>query len=301
MTADIDRVLVFCDVVESGGFAQAAVRRGTVHSTISRQVRELERSLGVTLMTRTTRRKQLTAAGELVFRHGREIGKRYRELLHDLSRMEQIVAGELRVQSLVHVGAALVMPAAEQFRTQFPKVGLRLHFDDGPLSFHQSGLDLAITVGLPSAEDLVVRKLCDNEVVLVAAPSLVEQFGAPQAPTDLLSWPVVAYRSGAASLTSWAYEVDGQIHILEVHPSLTVNDGVSLHAMVRRGLGVGYLSRFSVSADLENGTLVELLPTTRLPPYNPVYTVKADLELVSPAVEAFERCLLTEAKRVTES
>ncbi|MEO1271399.1 MAG: LysR family transcriptional regulator, partial [Myxococcota bacterium] len=62
---DVDRVLVFRDVVESGGFSQAAARRGVVHSTISRQVKELEESLGVLLMTRTTRTRSLTAAGEL--------------------------------------------------------------------------------------------------------------------------------------------------------------------------------------------------------------------------------------------
>lgn len=299
--SDVDRVLVFRDVVEAGGFAQAAARRGTVHSTISRQVKELESSLGVPLMTRTTRTKQLTAAGELVLRYARDIGNRHAEMLHALERLEQIVGGELRVQSLVHVGAAIVMPAVDAFAEQFPGVEVQLHFDDGPLTFHQRGLDLAITVGRPAAEQLVVRKLCANEVCIAAAPALVERFGHPKSPTDLLEWPTVTYRSGDIAVETWPYEHAGKIHSLDVRPNLTVNDGVTLLEAVRRGRGIGYLSRFSAVADLKQGTLIELLPECTLPAYAPLYTVKADLELVSARVEAFEACLAKVAAEVTEA
>ncbi|MEM9072048.1 MAG: LysR family transcriptional regulator [Myxococcota bacterium] len=288
---DIDRVLVFRDVVETGGFAQAAQRRGTVHSTISRQIKELETSLGVPLMTRTTRRKELTAAGEVVLRHAQGIGNRYLEMLHELEQMEEVISGELRIQSLVHVGDAIVMPAVDAFTRAHPHVELRLHFDDGPLSFHQSGLDLALTVGLPSAEQLVVRKLCDNRVSVVASPSLIEAHGVPDHPEDLLAWPVVAYKSGTVSVASWPYEQDGEVHTLEVRPKLTVNDGVSLLTAIRRGHGAGYVSRFSVLEELARGDLIELFPETHFPAYAPVYTVRADLALVSRRVEAFEACL----------
>ncbi|MEM6929675.1 MAG: LysR substrate-binding domain-containing protein [Myxococcota bacterium] len=60
---------------------------------------------------------------------------------------------------------------------------------------------------------------------------------------------------------------------------------------VRQGAGVGYLSRFSVEADLAAGRLVELLPDVVFPPYAPVYLARADLRLVSPRVAAFERAI----------
>lgn len=291
MSTDLDRLLVFRDVVECGGFAQAAQRRGTGHSTISRQVKELESSLGVPLMTRTTRSKQLTAAGEVVLAYGRRIGEQFDQMRHELERLEQVVGGELRVHALTHVGDAIVMPAVAAFAEQHPDVELKLQFDDAPLEFHRHGLDLAVTVGLPAAERLVVRKLCDNDVCLVASAALVGERGLPESPSELLEWPTVAYASGDISVTSWNYELDGVTRALVVQPDLTVNGGVALLDAVRRGLGVGYLSWFSVADDLRSGALVRLLPDVRLPAYAPVYTAKADLDLVSARVEAFERCL----------
>jgi len=288
---DLDRLLVFRDVVECGGFAQAALRRGTGHSTVSRQVKELETSLGVPLMTRTTRSKQLTAAGEVVLAYGRRIGDQFEQMRNELDQLEQVVGGELRIHALTHVGDAIVMPAVAAFAEHYPDVELKLLFDDAPLEFHRHGLDLAVTVGLPAADRLVVRKLCDNDVCLVASAALVDKRGMPTTPGELLQWPTVAYASGDISVTSWSYEQDGVTRSLVVQPDLTVNGGVALLDAVRRGLGVGYLSWFSVADYLRSGELVRLLPDLRLPAYAPVYTAKADLDLVSARVAAFERCL----------
>lgn len=293
--AQIDRLLVFRDVVDAGGFAQAAQLRGTVHSTISRQVKELEESLGVLLMTRTTRNKQLTPAGEVVLRYARRIGGSYEEMLNELERQRELVGGELRVQSLVHVGAAIVMPAIDLFSEQFPDVEVSLRFDDGPIEFHKRALDIALTVGIPDVDQLVIKKLCENDVCIVASPELFARtearLGAPSSPADLLDWPIAAYKSADAFVDTWRYELGGELHTLQVKPHLTVNDGVSLLDAVRRGHGIGYLSRFSVRESLRAGELVEVLPEVRLPSYDPVYLVKANVALSSRRVEVFEACL----------
>jgi len=289
--AEIDRLLAFRDVVEAGGFSQAAERRGVVHSTLSRQIKELERELGVTLMNRSTRAKSLTSAGEVVLRHGQVLAQTIAKMHNELERFEQGLAGELRIASLVHVGSSIVLPATKRFAEQHPRVKVRLSFSDEPLDFHRAGIDLALTIGLPSATQLVVKKLCDNDVVIVAAPGLVERLGPPKDPSELERWPIVAYSSDLATVISWPYEADGNIYTLDVQPTLTVSDGVSLLDAARTGLGAAYVSRFSAAADIKAGRLVRLMPHVTLPAYAPVFTVKSDLELVSARVRAFERCL----------
>ncbi|MBX2802522.1 MAG: LysR family transcriptional regulator [Myxococcales bacterium] len=295
---DVDRILLFRDVVEAGGFAAAAARRGMAHSTVSRQVRALEDRFGVPLMTRTTRTRQLTPAGVLVLAHARRIGVQLDELLAELERLEELVSGELRVHSLVHVGAVLVLPAVERFAAEHPAVDVFLTLSDEPLAFSRAGLDVALTVGLPPAAELVARKLCDNAVCLVAAPSLLEGRPLPEHPTDLLRWPIVAYHSGTVEVTRWPYVDQGRVRTLSVRPRMTVNDGVSLLDLVRRGLGVGYLSCFSVMEDLRRGTLVQILPEVQLPPYAPIYVVHADRRLVSARVQQFVRCLRATVQEV---
>jgi DNA-binding transcriptional LysR family regulator len=289
--AEIDRILAFRDVVEAGGFSKAAERRGVVHSTLSRQVKELEQELGVTLMNRSTRAMSLTSAGEVVLRHGQLLDRSVQEMRNELERFEQGLAGELRIASLVHVGSALVMPAVQRFVAEHPQVKVRLSFSDAPLDFHRAGIDLALTVGLPDAAQLVVKKLCDNEVCIVAAPALIERLGEPSDPEALEGWPIAAYASDVATVVSWPYICKGDIRTLDVQPTLTVNDGVSLLDAARCGLGAAYVSRFSAESDLRTGRLVQLFPKVALPPYSPIYTVKSDLQLVSARIKAFEACL----------
>jgi len=298
MEDDLERILTFLDVVESGGFAKAAARRGVSHSTVSRHVQELEERLGVPLMTRTTRTKHLTSAGEIVVRGARDLRDRCAELAHELERTENIQGGTLRISALVHIGHALVMPAIEAFCAEHPDVEVDLRFHDGPLDFHEEGLDMALTVGPPTSSRLVVKKLCDNPVCIIASRELAAKRPAPEHPRDVLEWPAVAYRSGGLSVTEWPYEEDGALHALEIRPSIFVNDGVSLADAVRRGMGIGYVSRFSVIEELDAGALVDLLPEWHLPAYAPIYMVKADLSLVSARVEAMERHLraVAEAK-----
>ena len=55
---------IFCCIVETKGFSAAAERLDMSHSTVSRQLKQLEAAMGVQLLNRTTRRFALTAAGE---------------------------------------------------------------------------------------------------------------------------------------------------------------------------------------------------------------------------------------------
>ncbi len=65
---DFNEVAIYIQVVQEGSFSQAARKLGMPNSTVSAKVSNLEKRLGVTLIQRTTRKLNITPAGEAYFK-----------------------------------------------------------------------------------------------------------------------------------------------------------------------------------------------------------------------------------------
>lgn len=295
---DIGRLVLFRDVVEAGGFSRAAARRGLTHSTVSKHIKTLEAELGVRLLNRTSRAMSLTEAGRLVLETSREVGASVAAMRARLAGRADQLTGTLRISSLVHVGRHLVQPAVTRFVTEHPRVTVHLDLSDGPLHFTRDGLDLAVRVGLEVEGSLTASKLIDNDVCIVASPTLLERLDSIADPSDLARVPTVAYASGPTSITTWAWHDGAGVRTVDVDPVCLVNDGNALLDLVLAGVGVGYVSRFAAASRMASGQLVEVVPGVRLPPYAPVYIIEATTPHTSPAVVAFKRALAEAAALV---
>ena len=285
-----DRLLLFADVVDAGGFSKAAARRGTSHSTVSKHLKALEAELGVLLLQRTSRTMRLTEEGRLVLAHSRRVADALAALRAELDDRRGEVRGVLRISSLVHLGPQLVQPALARFLAAHPAARVELVLDDGPLHFSRDGFDLAVRVGRRAEGSLVARKLVDNPVCLVAAPALVARCGPPTHPEALADMPAVAYRA-EVEITRWSYADGDIIRSVQVDPVLRVGDGNALLDAVLAGLGIGYLSRFAARPHIERGALVELLPHVALPPYDPIFVIRSPADPAPPRVRVFEEVL----------
>ncbi|MEM9489448.1 MAG: LysR family transcriptional regulator [Myxococcota bacterium] len=292
---DLGKLVLFRDVVEQQGFSRAASLRRLNHSTVSKHIKSLEATLGVTLLNRTSRSMSLTDEGRLAFDYSRRIGAHVDELKQRLEELSGDVRGELRVNSLVHVGRHVVQPAIASFLSEHTQARVWLTLDDGPLSFHRDGFDMAVRVGRAVTGSLTARKLLDNQVCLVASREFVERWGQPEHPSELRHFRTVGYDSGDIEISSWTYIDGDEFHSIEVTPVCWVNDGNGLLDAVRQGLGIGYLSRFAAHEDIASGRLIVILPHFELPPYAPIFTIQAPAEYTSPRLRAFRRHLETVA------
>lgn len=295
---DLGKLLLFRDVVEQGGFSKAAVHRRLTHSTVSKHLKSLEADLGVVLLQRTSRSMTLTEEGRLVYDYSRRVGSHITELMERLDESRGEVRGELKVNAHVHVGRHLVQPAVERFLSEHPQARVELVLDDGQLQFTRSGLDLAVRVGLDVEGSLTAVKLITNEVCLAAAPGFLDRHGRPQHPSELTRYPAVAYASQSAEITTWTYLEGEAYKTVEIHPIYRVNEGNALLDAVRAGIGIGYLSTFAAQDDLRGGRLERVLLGFDLPPYEPVYVIKARSSYAAPKLEAFEGHLRAVARQL---
>ena len=116
----------FIAVYEEQSFSRAAVRESTTQSGMSTQVKGLELILGTPLLIRQRKKFILTPEGEVVYREGQGILKALMETEQTVREMKGSVGGLVRFGMIPSLTRSVLIPALEQFKTDFPEVELSL-------------------------------------------------------------------------------------------------------------------------------------------------------------------------------
>jgi DNA-binding transcriptional LysR family regulator len=254
----MDEREVFVTVVESQGFSAAAKRLETTPAAVSRRIKALEERLGVRLLQRTTRRIQLTEAGELYFR---EVSR----LLGDLRAVEQQLeavtvepAGELRIVAPMSFGQRRLAPVVARFALMHPKLRLTLMLDDRETDIVKEGFDLAMRIAYPSDSSLVAKTIGQVPRFFCASPEYLARRGAPNTPQDLLQHDCLHYNV-ISEREEWTFGGPQGVETVVIKAAFCCNNGEVLAEAAMQGLGVALLPDFIVEDALSDGRLVRVL------------------------------------------
>ena len=165
MMEDIEalrRMAVFAAVVEAQSFSDAARRLGVAKSAVSKQVAELEQSLGVRLMNRTTRRSSLTEAGERFYRSCVRILEEASRATADAQSLQTQPVGTLRLTGPTFFGTRYVVPQVSQFLETYPEINVDLFLTDRHVDMFEENIDLAVRIGRLADSSLVAKKLAEQ-------------------------------------------------------------------------------------------------------------------------------------------
>ena len=124
----IETFQVFCDLVETTSFSEAAARNGISQSAVSQQIRALEERFKVTLLERGRRNFSVTPEGEVFLKAAQSILEAYNSIEQDLGTMRDVVAGPLTIATVYSIGFHELPPYLETFRERFPEVDLQVHY-----------------------------------------------------------------------------------------------------------------------------------------------------------------------------
>jgi len=124
----IETFQVFCDLVETTSFSEAAARNGISQSAVSQQIRTLEERFKVTLLERGRRNFSVTPEGEVFLKAAQSILQAYYSIEQDLGTMRDVVAGPLTIATVYSIGFHELPPYIEIFRERFPEVDLQVHY-----------------------------------------------------------------------------------------------------------------------------------------------------------------------------
>lgn len=248
----------FVEVAETGGFSKAARRLGVATSSVTRLMDALEDSLGAVLLTRTTRQVLLTDAGTRYLEQVARLLSELEEADGSVADSKEEPLGNLRVSVPVTYSRRCLGRHLSGFLHAYPRVTLDLVVTDAYLDLAAERLDLAVRIGIPDRdEQLVVRKLAENQRFLVAADSYLEQAGLPRTPPELATHPCLrfAYRPGRQR---WSFVSSGQAVTVEVGGPFLTNSLDMLHTAALDGHGIALLPEWLVRDDLQAGRLTRL-------------------------------------------
>ena len=263
----LDDISIFAKVVEAKSFTKGAKLLGIPKPSASRRVANLEESLGVRLLQRTTRRLELTEAGRILFETavpGLEIMERSIQLTSE-TQMEP--SGLLRISAPVTFAASFLTGAIADFNLLYPKMKIELIATDQYLDLIESGIDLTFRTGSLSDSTLIARNLGSATRVIVASPEYLERNGCPQIPKDLNSHQCLIYGSPSDPV-DWVFKSKGRSHKVQPRGGLFSN---SMDVILRWSLAGAGLSMHPVSLVneyLQSGRLLEVLTEYTLPPVN---------------------------------
>ena len=278
---------VFVQVVDAGGFTRAAENLQLPKATVSTLVRNLETSLAVKLLNRTTRQISLTADGAAYYERCLRILADVRDAEDSLSKTQASPSGRLRVDVPAAMGRHLLMPSLPQFLARYPDIHLEVGCSDRPVDLIEEGVDLAVRGGILADSTLIARRIGQLHFVTCAAPSYIALHGRPQHPNDLQQHDCVNYFSAkTGKIAEWDFAKDGKRIQMRVPGRIAVNDSNAYMTATLSGMGVAQMAAFAICPYLQSGELELLLEDWTIDPL-PLHVVYPQNRHLSAKVRVF--------------
>ncbi|QHQ34583.1 LysR family transcriptional regulator [Algicella marina] len=253
---DWDKLRIFHAVADAGSLTHAGEALHLSQSAVSRQIRGLEDSLGVTLFHRHARGLILTEQGELLFEATVSMRRRLEAAEARIRDSAEGIFGELRVTTTTGFGTLWLVPRLSRLYEEYPNLKIDLLLEERVLDLPMREADVAIRMKEPSQADLVRRRLMDVNMQFFATRTYAEKMGLPTTEEELTSHRLITL---AAATRQVSEGLNWIVPFLSAEHSsrLTVNNYFGILRAVENNLGIGSLPNY-VSLDAPH--LVRVLP-----------------------------------------
>ncbi|MFJ9714031.1 LysR family transcriptional regulator [Streptomyces sp. NPDC101234] len=228
-------------VARTGRLVTAADALGVDHTTVSRRIAALEKSLGVRLMERSTEGWTLTDAGKAVSENARAIEDALARVADSVSGHEApSLHGTVRVSAPDGFGTVIATPALARVRLRHPGLHAELITATRQLTLHPSGFDLALAIGRPTGSRLVTEHLTDYTLGLYASDGYLARCGFPETTADLRKHALIFYIESMLQVG----DLDIERHLPGVTPAFSSTNVFAQLEATCLGTGIGVLPAF---------------------------------------------------------
>ncbi|WP_323001399.1 LysR substrate-binding domain-containing protein [Denitromonas sp.] len=280
----------FSTLASSSSLSAAARELGVTLPAVSMHLSQMEERLGVSLITRTTRRMSLTPEGAVYLEHARRILGEIDELEEVLGASKAMPKGLLRVNATLGFGRSHVAPLISQFVRKYPEVEVQLQLSVVPPPLTDDLYDVCVRFGEPPDTRVIARKIAPNRRLLCASPGYLKRYGMPKTPKDLVEHNCIGIRQGEEAYGVWrltnSRNRQSNPESVRISGNLTTNDGEIAVKWALDGHGILMRAEWDIERDLQNGRLVQVLPQYATPDAD-IYAVYPQRHQMSARVRAF--------------
>jgi len=265
----------FCRVVERGSLSRASIDLNLAQATVSRHIQYLEKRYGSILIARSTRRLQVTVAGQQVYEYARSVLRSESELAERLSEGKAASGGRIVIAGPSGFGHEILNPFIVKFIARHSDIRPRLLLSERSVNLIDEGIDVAIRIGPQTDSSLVIRPLGELTESLVIAPALLLKRPPIKHPRELSRFPRIAL--AMPSTRQLILQSRGETYVEPTEAAYEVDSSLAMRDALLAGAGYGPIHTYLVAGALRTGELIQLLPTWTLPawPVNALFAYRA--------------------------
>ncbi|NWB46611.1 LysR family transcriptional regulator [Pseudomonas gingeri] len=264
----LNDMALFVEVVKAKGFRGAAEVLGMPNSTLSRRISALEKAIGLRLLHRTTRKVEVTEAGQIYFERCKRIVDEARLAHEQLGEMLAQPSGVLRVSFPVDFAVTYLAPLIAEFSGLYPGITFDLDLTSRRVDLVSEPFDVAIRMGESEDSQLIARPLTTLVSYLYASPRYLEVSGEPRTPSDLERHQCLNIQKAG----SWTLSDGVQTLSVAVGGRFMVNSVGMLRRLAALDQGIVLMNEEIIADELRNDQLRRVMPEWRGKPVT-VYAV----------------------------
>jgi DNA-binding transcriptional LysR family regulator len=218
--AYLPQLAIFAAVANLRGFRSASASLRLSPSAVSHAISELEAKLECRLFQRCTRSLSLTEAGaRLLERLGPALGE-IELAARDASEIDVRPRGRVRITAQYLSAEHLLAPHLASFLSAHPEISLEITTDDRFVDIVAEGYDAGLRLGENLEPDMIATRIGGQlRLILIAAPSYLEKYGAPRSLEDLTKHKCLRRRFSSGRIYDWEFERGGEAVVLHDLPA----------------------------------------------------------------------------------
>ena len=279
----IEDLNVILKVAEFRSITAAAESLDMHTATASAAIKRVERSLGVELFIRTTRRLRLSVAGEKYIPNCEQALQMLDLAKQNVKDDLDIIDGELRISVPSDLGRNLILPWQAEFMQAHVGVSVKLHISDSNIDFYRDPVDIALRYGSPNDPNLYGFKICNVPRVVCATSEYLENHGLPKHPNELTTHNGLLYQLHEIIYDVWEFSHKGESIKVKMQSNRASNDAELVRRWCVSGKGIAAKSCLDMSHDLLTDKVVPLLSEFKAKPTE-LWLICPSRQTITPAV-----------------
>jgi LysR family transcriptional regulator, low CO2-responsive transcriptional regulator len=249
-------LLGFLQIVRTGSVTRAAHALGLTQPAVTKQIRALEAALDTPLVERQGRGVRLTRAGELLADAAQRSAAVFEDYLLAVGDLQQGKSGKLVIGAGVTTCVQLLPAWLREFRRRHPAIDVSVRtgtsraVEDWVAS---AEVDFGFVTSEPRRQELLSRRLFEEEIVLVVEPAAASAEPVPLEQLGLILFP---------KATGFRQYLDQRLGArLRAGKVKMETDSIeAIKSFVAVGLGASFLPISTVQDELSRGTLARVEP-----------------------------------------
>ncbi len=258
---NLNDYVAFVTVAREKSFTRAAAQLGVSQSALSHTIRGLEASLGVRLLTRTTRSVSPTEVGQRLLDN---LAPRFEEISSEIASIGDALdkpAGTIRISATDYSIQTVLWPKLSKILKEYPEINVEMINDYGLTDIVAHRYDAGVRLGEQVTNGMISMRIGpDIRFVAVASPEYLKAKGIPETPYQLAKHRCINLRLPShGGFYVWEFQYDGKEVKARVDGQVVFNTVMQVIVAAIDGFGIAQVPEDLVSDYIQKGQLSQVL------------------------------------------